>query len=303
MWFFERQERKSKLPSITDIREKDILIGNRSYIGTDFTSDSHAIVFLSPPDRSQPQTILAVVAKGRMGYPYQALNKLAAEIVVTSFIEVFSQTVRGDARVLFTNAVETAANKISQANTDRKQQSILALCAAILVQNGKLYTVSVGNCRIYFWRQGKLRQISIDHTTLQWLLETGQVTHEELESSPGWDGLPFTRCLGGKPYLPAKFEAPDFRMRLNQTESNEQAELNQGLLLRSNDCILLCTDGLIGSPRHLAMVKDEWIGAILSSDKHPQQMADELIDLGRVHIGELWDITAIVLKVQNGYDQ
>lgn len=96
------------------------------------------------------------------------------------------------------------------------------------------------------------------------------------------------------------YELPDFRLRLDPAESDEQAESNQGLQLQIGDQILLCTDGMYGGPRNFPYVEDAQIQDVLLSYEHPQQSAEALIILAQKEMEDYaGDITALILKFVN----
>jgi PPM family protein phosphatase len=275
--------------------QTDLLVGHQVHVG-EYKRDSHAIVHFQPIEHGQPAITLAVVAHGMWSIP-AGREKTAADIVVDTFVEKYTEATSPNIQATFSEAVAAASHKIRQyRETHPETEAVIASCAATLIMNSRLYTVSVGNCRIYFLRKRQLRQISADHTTIQMMIDRGYVTENE-QKNGHWDGFPFTRCLGGEPDMISQYEVPDFRLRLHNGESDKQAQSNQGLLLTHGDEVMLCTDGLHGSINTLARLKNESIRKVWLSQSHPQQTADALITLAKQTIGEYWDITAIVVKV------
>jgi serine/threonine protein phosphatase PrpC len=273
-----------------------LLVGNQAHIGR-ISSDAHAIAVFPPVTDSQHSTTLAVVADGQMGYPFSTVNKVAAEIVVSSFVEIFGHAIPSNTRKLFTQAIETASGRLFRYREAYPEvESMLAMCAAAVIISDKLHTVNVGNCRIYLLRDRRLKQISTDHTFLQALVEAGQITRQDPRGMLGVDGMPLTRCLGMQPNYPDS-ELPDFRLRLDSAESDEQSEANQGLPLQVDDEILLCTGGMFGGSRYFPFVEDEQIQEALLSYEHPQQAAEALIALAhKMTESDAGDVTVIVLK-------
>ena len=83
--------------------------------------------------------------------------------------------------------------------------------SGILLADGKACLFSVGNTRVYFLQGGKyLKQLTIDDTTLNYLIETGQLTAEETESFDRKNEI--TACFGGG-------RADLFKIMLNNIES------------------------------------------------------------------------------------
>ena len=126
------------------------------------------------------------------------------------------------------------------------------LCAA-LVRQRRLYWLSVGDSRLYLFRKGELVQVSHDHTYAAELarrLSAGEITEavyrqemtrgEALFSFLGAGGLAQVD-LGGT-----------------------------GLLLREDDAVLLCSDGLY------RLVPDAGIASVLANFRNPADAAAAL---------------------------
>ncbi len=305
-------------------KETAMLVGRQMHIGRDFNCDAHAVVSFRLAGRGRATATLAIVAQGMYGYPPgKGVNSAAAKIVVDAVAEVANRSTHFTPCSLLSEVIATASQKLAQYRESHPEiRSMLASCAAAMVVEDKLYTASIGNCRIYLFRQERLQQISIDHTMIQELIDEGHVRREELEGRPGWSGFPYTRCLGmgTEPPSPYILEVPDFRLRLDPAPGYfglrpklkhivagfvanrpyaglfEQVVSNQGLCLKEGDQILLCTAGFHGSARSPAIVKDEQIREILLKQSDPQAAADELVMLARKLIDERGDMTVVVLK-------
>ena len=83
------------------------------------------------------------------------------------------------------------------------------------------YISHVGDSRLYLYREGNLSQVTRDHSVVQELIESGQITEEEARSHPRKNYI--TRAIG--------------------VVSEEYGEYDE-LELCSGDRLLLCTDGL-----------------------------------------------------------
>lgn len=159
----------------------DLLVGHQAHVG-EYNRDSHAIVHFQPIEHGQPTITLAVVAHGMWSFPADKA-KTAADTVVDTFVEEFTEATSPNIQAIFSEAVAAASDKIRQyRKTYPEIQAVIASCAATLIMNSRLYTVSVGNCRIYFLRKRQLRQISTDHTTIQMLIDRGYATANELKT-------------------------------------------------------------------------------------------------------------------------
>lgn len=85
-----------------------------------------------------------------------------------------------------------------------------------------LYPANAGDSRIYLWRDGGLKRLSLDHTVAVELTEAGLVHPEDADQHPGSRVL--TKALG---------QAPDI-----------SPESSGPISLQNGDGVLLCTDGL-----------------------------------------------------------
>lgn len=114
-----------------------------------------------------------------------------------------------------------------------------------------MYIAHVGDSRIYRFREGRLEQITQDHSLVAELVRGGLITPEEARSHPRRNII--TRALGTKG---------------DNTPDLLAADTQKG------DIWLLCTDGLTG------MVEDGRIEAVLASCKKKlETAANHLISL------------------------
>jgi protein phosphatase len=103
----------------------------------------------------------------------------------------------------------------------------------------------VGDSRAYLYHDGRLTQLTRDHTLAQEYLDLG------LPAARSWYHI-LTNCLGG-PERGVRVEFHHFR-------------------LSDGDRLLLCTDGLSD------MIGNEEIAGILGQHSHPQEATQALVD-------------------------
>jgi serine/threonine protein phosphatase PrpC len=142
--------------------------------------------------------------------------------------------------------------------------------AAVLVDDDgvtKWLLVNLGDSRIYRLVDGRLEQVSVDHSVVQELVDAGQITPEEASVHP--ERHVITRALGS----PGGIQ-PDFFL----------------LPLGSVERLLLCSDGVTG------MIEDKEIEEILESVADPRDAADQLVRAA-VAAGGRDNATAIVVDV------
>jgi protein phosphatase len=114
-----------------------------------------------------------------------------------------------------------------------------------------LFVAHVGDSRVYLFRDGKLRQLTHDHTIAQKLADNGDIPQEAVATHRMRHML--TNVLGG--------------------HSGPVITELQQFLLENHDRLLLCSDGLTD------MVDDEEIAAVLRNIEPPQEACEKLLAL------------------------
>ena len=140
-----------------------------------------------------------------------------------------------------------------------------AVCA--LVRSGNVYLCHAGDSRAYLIRDGKLTQLTHDHSYVQELVECGTITEEEAEHHPQKNII--TKALG-----------VDYRLEPEFTAAK----------LKREDRLLLCTDGLTN------MVPVEEMEELLAQGAF-YYLPDRLIEAANAHGGSD-NITALLLAVE-----
>ncbi|WP_274650511.1 Stp1/IreP family PP2C-type Ser/Thr phosphatase [Paenibacillus humicola] len=132
----------------------------------------------------------------------------------------------------------------------------------------------IGDSRAYKWREGVLSQLTTDHTFVNELVKSGQITAEEAIHHPRRNVI--TRALG----------------------TDEQVEADvRGIPWTSGDMLLLCSDGLTD------MVSDADIAeTLVSSELDLDGKADKLVSLA-LEAGGDDNITVILLDHAGAAEQ
>jgi protein phosphatase len=141
----------------------------------------------------------------------------------------------------------------------------------VVEQMGAPYwlVLNIGDSRTYRLSQGKLSQVSVDHSEVQELVDAGQITQTQAAVHPRRHVV--TRALG----------------------SGDEIEADYWLLpIEEGDRILVCSDGLNGE------LDDQHISNILRSHADPQAAVDELIQAA-LRSGGRDNVTCIVLDATN----
>ena len=151
------------------------------------------------------------------------------------------------------------------------------LCALsqICIKNtsARIGAVNVGDSRIYIFADNQLHQISIDHSVVQNLIDSGQINEIEAKSHPNRNLI--TRSLGTQEAV--------------EVDSWEIEAI-------TGDRYLLCTDGLTNE------LSDSEIAKILQEQNDPQLAADNLIQAALTNGGSD-NVTAVVLDIVLGEEQ
>jgi len=227
--------------------------------------------------------LLAVVSDGIGGH--QA-GDVAAQLTVETITHGVAAFQGGDPLPCLQSAIIEAGRVVSSNAAESADLAGMGSTAAVaLIIGTRLYTVTVGDSRIYLLRQGRLRQISIDHTWVQEAIDYDIISPEDAKDHPQAHVL--RRHIGGK-----QLPEPDIRMPLEDGENNRRAISNQGTHIKRGDRLLLCTDGLTD------LVTDLEIYQVLK-EKPVEEAADSLLNLALEH-GGLDNITLIVLAAPRG---
>jgi len=121
--------------------------------------------------------------------------------------------------------------------------------SALVVLEGEVAIAHIGDSRIYLLRDGELSQITVDHTFVQRLVDSGRITEQEAMVHPRRSVL--MRVLG-------------------DVESSPEIDTSI-LATLPGDRWLICSDGLSG------VVSNTAIAAALSTDLDTQGVADRLV--------------------------
>ena len=230
--------------------------GSRTDIGClrDHNEDS---LVVTPP--------LFAVADGMGGH---AAGEVASEIAVRVLSELAPEHPDGEA---LGRAIEEANRAVIQAAREgRGRQGMGTTMTAAMLEGERLVIAQVGDSRAYLLHQGKLQQLTRDHSLMADMIEAGQLTPEEARTHPQRSVI--TRALGSDAHL-----HPDIY------------EIN----VETGDRLLICSDGLSG------MIFDDQIENTLRRVQDPQRCASQLVNEAIANGGHD-NVTVIVADV-TGY--
>ncbi len=261
----------------------DLIVGFQTHAGEKGKNneDRATVVSYRPASGDKGNLVLAIVADGIGG---KRSGEVASQIAIDTIPAVFDQTDSASYLDLLTRGFVNASKAIArQVTSNPEHEGMGTTCAAVVVANRRLYTAYIGDGRIYLLRDGGIRQLTVDHTWVQKAIEHGILTPEEARKHPNRHVV--------LRYLSTQSDpTPDFRLKLNDAESAEDSNRNQGLPLKSGDVIVLCSDGLTD------LVDDPEILAAFQENAAPQAAVDALTLMARYR-GGFDNITIVALNV------
>lgn len=227
--------------------------GSRTDIGClrDHNEDS---LVVAPP--------LFAVADGMGGH---AAGEVASEIAVNVLAE--RAPAHPDPEALGRAVEEANRAIIVAAHEGRGREGMGTTMTAAMLEGERLIIAQVGDSRAYLLHQGKLQQLTRDHSLMADMIEAGQLTPEEARTHPNRSVI--TRALGSDPHT-----QPDLY------------EIN----VETGDRLLICSDGLSG------MIFDDQIENTLRRVQDPQRCASQLVNEA-IAAGGHDNVTVIVADV------
>ena len=212
---------------------------------------------------------LFIVADGMGGH---AAGEVASEMavnIVSRELGSLRGLPDGEAASRLRTAIRKANGAIFERTLAEHEKRGMGTTATVMVLFSQRYMIGqVGDSRAYLLREGRLLQLTKDHSYVQEQVDAGLLTPEQARTHPYSNVI--TRCVGANEDV-----APDVYF---------------GNLER-NDLVLLASDGLTG------MLEDEQLARILTTEDNPESAVNRMIaDANRR--GGLDNITAIVVRVE-----
>lgn len=221
---------------------------------------------------------VAIVADGMGGQAAgEKASQMATEIIPREIgSQVESATSGDDIRKIFRKSIVQANEEIiSLGQLDRDYRNMGTTVVGISwvpkFRDDCLFVTGVGDSRAYLLRDGKIDQLTIDHSLAQALVEAGTITPEEAKEHRFKNVL--WKYLGSK-------------------EVGEGPEVKT-IFVRPGDRILLCSDGLCG------VVPDERVAQAMLEHAETQSCSEALCQLA-LDLGSRDNVSCIVLDVVDG---
>lgn len=145
--------------------------------------------------------------------------------------------------------------------------------ASLVLFNGQVQALNLGDSRIYHFRKNEMIQLTKDHTEAERLMRLGVLSPEEASNSPTRNQL--SKYLGISPQ-----------------EGTMEADFSESFPVEKGDVFLLCSDGLT------SMVKNEQIKDIIKTENMPSKIASLFINEALKN-GGVDNITCIVVRIED----
>ena len=219
--------------------------------------------------------LLMVIADGMGGHHG---GEIASEIAVQEITRRFKVEARAKLRKPFEFLVSSiqAAHRAIVAHAD--QHNLLecprTTCVVCVIQNGYAYWAHAGDSRLYVLRRGNLVSATQDHSKVQQMIDSGQITAEQAARHP--DRNKIYSCLGGvvPPHI----------------------DMGRELRLEVGDTVMLSTDGF------WAQIPANILAQMLTRQTVTSLMPGLLAEAHRRAAGESDNITVVAVTWESQDD-
>jgi protein phosphatase len=229
------------------------------------------------PEHAGDDAYTMIVADGMGG---MAAGEVASRMAIATGVKLFDKSPKWgfkinkkEAHELFhringyLREIDLVLTKRSEA--DRRLFGMGTTLTAAYSIGVDLFIIHVGDSRAYLYRNGKLLQLTKDHTVAQAMADAGYIDPEEVRHHNKRNVL--TNFLGGH-------------------HGKVKADV-RWLRLKDGDRLLLCSDGLTD------MLDDPEIAQILSAKDQPRDAAQQLMQAALEHGGRD-NVTVIVARYE-----
>ncbi|WP_432354923.1 Stp1/IreP family PP2C-type Ser/Thr phosphatase [Sporosarcina sp. A2] len=213
--------------------------------------------------------VLAVIADGMGGHRSgDVASAMAVRLMGEQFNEL-GTTIPQSAETwtAWLNSIVREVNQLifEKAQSSSEHEGMGTTLEVAVIAEGNCYIAHVGDSRVYSVKADTITQLTKDHSYVNALLASGEITEEEAEVHPQRNWI--MRAVGSE-----KDIEPEFY----------HVALNKG------DYLLLCTDGLSNK------VDSEKMRELITADGSLDKKVNQLIDLANERGGED-NITAVLL--------
>jgi PPM family protein phosphatase len=244
----------------------DTLLGAKTDLGCVRENNEDKFEFFQPDDEDVLATkgSFYAVADGMGGH---AAGQIASEIALKTTIRAYYADPSPMVEDSLRSAIQQANGLIYDAARAISERNGMGTTLTVLVIRGdEAFIAQVGDSRCYRVRNGRIAQLTDDHSWVNEQVKRGALTLEEAEMSPFKNVI--TRSIGNAPSV-------DVDVFTEELEAGDQ--------------FLLCSDGLSNE-----VTAEEMRDAMKTSS--PSQAAWDLVNLALEHGGSD-NTTVLILKI------
>ena len=192
-----------------------------------------------------------------------------AGAVASSFVcENLKNAVSIDKNSLF----DINTQLLEKSNSDANLKGMATTLSGIYIDNSTANIFHIGNTRLYVFQGSYIKQITEDHTSVNWLVKTGKLSKKEAETYDRRNEI--TACFGGG--NPALINSLVFEER-NEALSNSKR-------------MVLTSDGV-----HEYVSIDELEDVLNNDSLEPQSMCNEILNIAKAN-GSTDDKSIIIIN-------
>lgn len=214
---------------------------------------------------------LFVVCDGMGGESYGE----EASLIAVSGLSAIEDRLRHSSKQNFADLMQSYLLMVNQEICDRiRSHNGLRMgttFSSLLIRQKTARCINLGDSRIYLYRQGKLKQLTVDQTQAQKLADLGLIPQSEVKTHPEHNRL--VQHLGIFP-----------------NEYKLEPAITPEISLQEGDYFLLCSDGLTD------MLLDESIRKILANTSDIKLAAEDLVQKAIIAGGKD-NITVILVAI------
>ena len=175
-----------------------------------------------------------VLADGLGGH---GAGEVASETAVEQVVAAFAENGKASAECL-SDAMMKAQNAIlERQRNDRSTADMKTTCTVLMIGENGIFRGHVGDSRIYYFRNGKMEERTLDHSVPQLLAQAGRIREKDIRHHPDRNRL--LRVMG------IAWDEPRFELADTLEKEKRQA-------------FLLCSDGfweLVDEKKMMACLK------------------------------------------------
>ena len=220
--------------------------------------------------KTQANSCFALVCDGMGG---QNGGSVASKMVKDLFCERISKNIINELsddeiKKLIFDCYEEANARIFEKSFDIDDlKGMGTTCIAVFVNENNLMTFNLGDSRVYIKSDDVLKQLTVDHSYVQTLVDCGEITKEEAKVHPRKNEI--TKAVGISQNINIDFK---------------------NISVIKNDIVLMCTDGLTN------YCCDDQIKKIINENENISICVQNLIKVANSN-GGYDNITAVLIKI------